>query len=159
VITAYSSFFGFTLPNEQASRTLISGNKIGTNKDGTGALPNGGAGIHLLGDVETVDTTTVSGNLIAGNAGAGVLLAAAGTITTLVQRNTLGALGLPNGNSGVAIINGAANNTIGGTDPSLANTIAYNTVSGVAVGDGSSAQESAIVGNAIWGNSIYGNGG
>ena len=47
---------------------------------------------------------------------------------------------------------GESNNTIGGTTPGAANTIAFNTGAGVRVGTAATDTE---VGNAILGNSIF----
>ena len=64
---------------------------------------------------------------------------------------------LGNGYQGIGLVEGAASNTVGGTVSGAANTIAFNTSTGVTVG--TSASDTASVGNAILGNSIHNNGG
>ena len=167
VIPAYNSFDGIaiTLPDEQASGNLIELNTIGSDVNQSIALPNGGAGIDLLGtttdgNTETVDHTAIGGpvgkgNLIAGNTGAGILLQGALTTLTTIAANDIGGPpghDIPNGGSGVDIINGANNNTIGANSSLDGNFIAYNTGNGVTVG--TDAGDTAATGNTIEGNEI-----
>jgi hypothetical protein len=98
-------------------------------------------------------TAAGAGNLISGNIGNGLLIFAPGT---LVQGNRIGTdvtgtQALGNSGNGVAISTDfATNNTIGGTAPGAANTIAYNGRDGVLVDTGT--------GNAIRRNAIFANG-
>jgi titin len=139
--------------------TRVQGNKIGTNAAGTAAVANGSAGITIDGSNNTVGGTAAgAGNLISGNSLDGILIkdqpAGAPSTANLVQGNKIGTnaagtAALPNGASGVHIIQ-SSNNTIGGTTAGAANTIAFNKADGVFVESGT--------GNAIRQNSIFANG-
>jgi hypothetical protein len=148
-----------------ATGNIIQGNLIGTNATGTAPLGNSHEGIkcvppnfaprvrkNLLGG-----TTPGTGNLIAGNAGAGIYMDASDS--NIVMGNLIGVAmdgssPLPNGGSGVELSD-ANFNAIGGADSAAGNTIAYNgsqgnhSARGVKIWSGS--------GNAIQGNSIYSN--
>src|SRR5262249_37155399 len=69
------------------------------------------------------------GNLIAGSGGNGVSVSGAGADGNLIARNTI----TNNLKTGVSITGGAKNNTVGGGDAALANTIVSNGVHGVAI--------------------------
>lgn len=64
-----------------------------------------------------------------------------------------GTVDLGNGLHGILLVNGSANNQIGGTLPTEPNTIAFNNANGVAMDSG------AASGNLVLGNSIYANSG
>jgi hypothetical protein len=102
---------------------------------------------------------TGPGNLISGNLGIGVDLFA-GTITSQVQGNIIGAdIGGTNplGNSVGGVSIGGNGNTVGGTDPTARNIIAFNGT-GPNSGAGVSVQNNAgYIQNAILGNSIFSN--
>jgi hypothetical protein len=179
VITSYQTIDGFsvTLPDQQASNTVIQQNSIGIDPSLTGANANGGAGIDLLGttadgNTQTVDHTVIGGdvnarNIIGGNTGPGILLDGSLTTATTISNNDIGGppgQAIPNGGAGISIIGGSNNNIIGigPTDndalPSTGgNFIAYNTGAGVSVG--SNATDTAAVANTIEGNEISYNGG
>ena len=76
----------------------ILGNYIGTNAGGAGSVPNDGAGVTVGGD------TTVQGNAIADNAGAGVVVTA-GTGNTIRENSIFGndGLGIDLGGDGVTL--------------------------------------------------------
>jgi hypothetical protein len=131
-----------------ASTNLVQGNFIGTNAGGTAAVPNGaslggavalldGAAGNQVGGVIIPDTNGLFGfgNLISGNAGDGVFIAAlsggAPVTDNLVQGNYIGTdltglKQLANGANGVHLDGGAQDNTIGGASPGLGNTISGN---------------------------------
>jgi len=140
---------------ENGDNTQIVGNYIGTDVTGTLPLNLGSSqrGIDILGGVPFVTTNTViSGNLISGNNGGGVFITSPGG--GLVQGNLIGTQrdGVsPLGNANFGGIDlGSTGFTVGGTAPGQANTIAFNTGSGVDV-------RSNVSGNSILGNSIYSN--
>jgi hypothetical protein len=132
----------------------VSGNYIGTDASGTEALPNGWSGINLIeGTRDNLigGAAPGEGNLISGNHGDGVTLGGPGVSNNGVTGNRIGvdATGeapLGNEQHGVGIVDGAGPNTIG-----PGNTIAYNSLSGVRVGEGTE-------GNTITANAIYDNG-
>jgi hypothetical protein len=146
---------------------LVAGNLIGTDITGTQKLGNAVHGIGM-GDssFNTIGgTTRAAGNVIAANAQVGVALIGVDTIfghpggpssDNLVVGNSIGVdssgtIPLGNGTAGV-LIQGSANNTIGGTAAGEANTIAFNDADGVAVGG------DTATGDTIRGNSIHDNG-
>ena len=119
---------GPTLP---ANDGIIEGNFIGTNATGTAALPNGafgnGGGIVLSLGVNNIigGMTPAARNLISGNIGDGVRLAAGAN--TIVQGNFIGTdvtgiMGLGN-TQGVA---SAGGNMIGGNAAAARNIISGN---------------------------------
>jgi Domain of unknown function DUF11 len=142
-----------------AANNLIQGNFVGTNLSGTTAVTTttGGGGI-VLRDGTTGNTiggvsSGLARNLVSGNIGNGVALLGAGTTGNVLQGNDIGtqvdgATALANTGAGV-FVDGAINNTIGGSASGAANTIADNGGAGVFVNTGT--------GIAIQQNSIFGN--
>ncbi|MCC7491968.1 MAG: Ig-like domain-containing protein [Fimbriimonadaceae bacterium] len=119
----------------------IVANRIGTNANGTSAIGNGAGGIYL-GSTQTAavtigGATSSAGNLISGNSGPGLTLAATAAHPTSVSNNTIGtsfSRTQPVGNAGPGIwINNSQNNTIGGAG--LGNVISANE-DGALDGDG-----------------------
>jgi hypothetical protein len=136
--------------------TRLEGNFIGTDRRGAHALANGGAGIRVPGVQHTTigGTTEGAGNLISGNAGAGIGINYYGGRDFLIQGNFIGtdAAGthrLPNEDSGV-VIDGYdfrldAGVTIGGTDAGARNLVSGNRADGIHI-TGSGVQ---VLGNTI----------
>ena len=151
VISA-SRFYGIS---DQSSPGLpadvIQGNFIGTDATGTHPLGNGSAGVFAGDSNDTIGGTTSSaGNVISGNAGAGIDLSAGGAV---VQGNIIGTDSTgtqPLGNSGDGITAGGSGDTIGGATARVGNIIAFNGGSGVGVVDDA-------IGVGILSNSIFGN--
>jgi titin len=110
----------------------IRGNFIGTNASGTGAVANVNAGVHIV----NVGSNQISGNLIAGNTGFGILLTGAGATKNVIQGNnigiTIGGSAVGNG-YGVFIGAGARNNTVGGATAAARNVISGNSEHGVVI--------------------------
>jgi hypothetical protein len=138
-----------------ASGVSIQGNFIGTDPNGTRAVPNG-VGILSVGNDDTIGIASqtpgdvAERNVISGN-GAGVIIDYGG-FNELVAGNLIGtdASGSMNlGNTvGVNIGEYANNNTIGGTTADLGNVIAFNHYGIGFVG----ATDNPIRGNAIYSN-------
>jgi hypothetical protein len=151
---------GNGLQVQTVSGILIQGNYIGTNAAGTAAIGNG-TGINLNIPNATIGGTsgvtpggpcTGACNLVSGNViGIGLGSGASGVqiLGNLVGTNAAGTGAL--GNTGGGITVPSSMNTIGGTNPSAGNVIAFNGSSGVSIGDGTA--------NAILSNSIFSNGG
>jgi hypothetical protein len=158
-----------------AERTLIQRNVIGLRVAGTLALPNGGYGVRLEGAsatrVGTGADTASGGNLISGNANAGVWLWEAPD--TRVQGNRIGT----DVNGTAAIGNGPYSNSdgiqvfasdgleIGG--PGLGNLVSGHQGAGISIGQskhvriegnliGTNASGSASLGNARPGIYVHG---
>ena len=140
-----------------AQSVLVQGNYIGTDVTGTVAFPNVRGGIDLYaGSGHTIGSTLPgAGNVISGNTRYGILVkepASPAANNNMIKGNYIGTnaagtAALPNTEYGIFITNGSTGNTV------TLNTIAYNTLAGVAV------QDATTVGNAILANSIFLNGG
>ena len=149
-------------------RNDIQGNYIGVDLAGTAKLPNGGAGIALLGGADTTIGGAAVGadNVIAGNDGPGVTLQPPeGTendrnevLGNKIGTDAAGTGSIPNGGPGVHVVSGR-DNVIG--RPGEGNLILNNGGEGVLV-SGFEFQFGNDVadndGNSIRGNSIFNNG-
>jgi CSLREA domain-containing protein len=137
----------------------VEGNFIGTDKFGTKAKPNTNNGVRIkhffVGQKATNNTvggeTPDKRNLLSGNFGSGVLIEddANRVVGNLIGTHKIAIAQISNGSDGV-FISGASDNTIGGTTPGEANTIAFNQGPGVSVLNNG-------VGNRVLANSIFSN--
>ena len=151
---------GVYITGRGTSKNVVEANYIGSDRCGCAAEPNGSSGVAMTGQA-TGNTIGGAGmpNVISGNSGAGVYIAGSGTSGNLVQRNLIGTTrfsdtALGNHGNGVTILDGATENTIGGTVAGeLYNRIAYNAGYGVQI-DGT-----ATTGDAVLQDSILSNGG
>jgi hypothetical protein len=158
---AINNYSNYGIAIFSAGGNKIEGNFIGTDPSATIAKPNTNGGVFIgLGAFgeSNASFNTVGGNtpaarnVVSGNFGEGVYIeddsnkVIGNYIGT--DRNATGALG--NGFYGVRTALGASHNTIGGTSPEEANTIAFNSPSGVAVSDNG-------IGNSVLSNSIFSN--
>ena len=133
----------------------VSGNYIGTNYNGTSALPNQLQGVRIYGGAQdnTIGGDTAGErNLISGNSGDGVRIQGVDTSGNVVTSNYLGtdvsgSLAVPNQETGVHI-NIAPGNRIGGDTPQERNLISGNMGSGVMI------QDEDAPGNIVSGNYI-----
>jgi uncharacterized repeat protein (TIGR01451 family) len=149
---------------DNADSNSVVGNLIGTNSDGTAAIPGNSPGtvgvlIQNGSDNNTVGGTTSSAaNVISGHQDAGVWIRGAvisGDPTSsgnVLQGNVIGAAiggstALPN-LIGVRISDGARNSTVGGTSTSARNIISGNTQNGVVL------EDVTTTGNLFQGNYI-----
>lgn len=142
-----------------SSRNVILGNYIGTDATGSGPLMNGiGMAIVQQSSHNIVGAADPgAGNIISGNRLPGIFIANTFTTNNIIQGNKIGTdrTGLhflPNGNSGgIEIIEGASQNTIGGSGEGAGNIICGNKGPGVRFRGADS------LGNRIERNSIFGN--
>ena len=144
---------GVSLSGANATGAVISGNSIGANAAGTGAILNGtGVAISAGAAGNTVGGIVAgSGNLISGNTLDGVSIAADAGTNNLIQGNfigvnTSGNAALPNGRDGIMVA-GAAQ-TIGGTAAAAGNVLAANARNGITLAG------PAAIGNLVQGNKI-----
>ena len=144
---------GVYLVGSGATGNLIQGNYIGTDTNGSLAIPNAGDGVTINGVAgNTIGGTDAgAGNLLSGNAQGGVGLNGPGADSNLIQGNFIGtsASGLAtlgNNYSGITIFAGSSN-LVGGTLTSARNIISANKLSGVYITTNS-------VGNRVQGNFI-----
>ncbi len=165
VINRFSSD-GILIRGAVATNNTITGNYIGTDREGMVALPNATGGVDV---VEGASNNTIGGpsaparNVISGNLRVGVFLQSNNTTGNIVQGNYIGVGAdgaTPLGNPvGVFIGYGARGNTVGGVVGStpVGNVIAYNADAGVAVYSEPTSNNSD--GNVISVNSIHSNNG
>ena len=133
------------------ANNTVSGNMIGANLAGTAALPNGGDGVAVLAGAQD-NTIGGTANVISGNLGNGVHVAGGASSGNAVRGNLIGATlsglaVLPNGKNGV-FLDGAKNNTVGGTTPADRNVISGNSSDGVLVAN------AGATGNVVAGNFV-----
>ncbi len=136
----------------------VLGNRIGTNWNGTAALPNGrGIFTNLFAQNTLIGGTTAgTRNIISGNTGDGILLQ--GT-NGLVQGNYIGTditgtMAIANGN-GIGTF--SATGVIGGTTPAARNIISGNSQSGVFTSFSSVIVQGNYIGTDFTGTMAVGN--
>lgn len=144
---------------------VVQGNKIGTNADGTAAVPNQEDGVLVEAGTDDVligGTSDGAGNLISGNIQNGVhitgMFGSFPTERVIVQGNKIGTnsagtTAIPN-HHGVVIDSGAVSNKIGGTDPSAGNLISGNVVGIEVLGSDANTTDTITTDNRIQGNRI-----
>jgi parallel beta-helix repeat protein len=144
---------GVYLNGPGTTGNLVQGNLIGTDTNGSLAIPNAGDGVTVYGaPANTIGGTVAgAGNLLSGNSQGGVGLKNDGADGNLVQGNfigtdTTGRLALGNTLSGITILDGNSN-LIGGTVTAARNLISANKLTGVFITGGST-------GNLVQGNFI-----
>ena len=147
---------GVRIDGSLAYSNKVQGNFIGTNLSGnTSGLGNGKSGVSITGgahDNSIGGTSAGALNVLSGNAEHGVNIVAA-SWSNKVKGNLIGTDinglvgGLGNGKSGV-YINGASNNTIGGSKATARNIISGNIENGVQI-VGAGAKSNKIQGNYI----------
>jgi|GEM_PF-1509475 len=153
------------------------GNYIGVNVLGN-ALGQQGSGLQISGTGNQIGGNNPGeGNVISANKSVGIILLQLGPAPTsgnLIRGNFIGtdtsgnvASGFGNGNvgfgpiGGVALLFGAEDNVVGGTNPASKNIIAGNTGAGVMVYNliplgGTDPERNAILGNSIHDNTGIG---
>jgi subtilase family serine protease len=153
---------GLVITGAGTDGNIVAGNLIGVDATSTrNLLPNLGEGVLISGGAKAnviggADPKLI--NIIGGNLRNGVLVTGVGTSGNMIQGNLIGTIATGaargNGQSGIAVVNGADTTTIGG--PDAGNTIAFNAGNGVTIG----APNTAVVNKiSISRNSIFSNGG
>lgn len=153
------------------TQNKIQGNYIGTNIDGTAALPNGRNGILLSGATSTLIggiTTAIPSarNVISGNGSNGISLIDGATQTRIsgnyIGTKSDGATALGNTERGIRVGVSTSNTMIGGPEQNAGNTIAYNGANGISLtsdaGNNNIIDPNRIFGNALAGIDIGENG-
>lgn len=134
---------------ENANETVIQGNRIGSNADGTSARFNG-TGILVF----NTERALISNNQISGNNNQGINLEGTSADNRIlgnrIGTDATGAAALRNNSHGIAIGSTASRNRIGDGTTEGANIIAFNGGAGISAAGGT--------GNSIRANSIFENG-
>jgi hypothetical protein len=161
---AINRFAQFGIVIQSGSGDIIAGNNIGTDVTGTIALGNGtpspgggsGGGIEVLSDGNGISSANpqfggppIPGNIISGNAGAGIVLDSGANLVTgnLIGVNVNGDAALANSGAGIIVF--GPSNTIGGTLPGTRNVISGNKEGVVLDGLHQSANGNIVEGNLI----------
>jgi hypothetical protein len=148
---------GVWISGAGAKFVTVAGNMIGTDTDGSAALPNGKDGVRIDAGANgnTVGgETSAERNFISGNKNAGVHIDGAKTTVNHVVNNWIGTNKAGDAKLstdqlyGVELSNGANLNTVGGTNQTDRNVISGNDNWGVYIHD------NATIGNDIEGNYI-----
>jgi hypothetical protein len=127
-----------------ASGNLVQGNLIGTDLNGSGAIPNSLAGVTIYGAGGNLVGGVVSGtgNVISGNNQDGIFILTNNVGNTVagnfIGLNAAGTGSLPNLFNGLSLSNAVAN-TIGGTSGSARNVISGNANYGLEILSGSAS--------------------
>ncbi|MBI3951810.1 MAG: hypothetical protein HY314_15280 [Acidobacteria bacterium] len=146
---------GVRISGSSATGNQVQGNYIGTDVTGTAALGNGVNGVSIEGaSNNTIGGITAGArNVISGNDRHGVEILGPSATGNQVQGNFIGTnaagtAALGNLNDGVQI-NGASNNTIGGTAAGARNIISGNDSDGVEIGQMINTTVNLVQGNFI----------
>lgn len=143
---------GLTISDLSTDGNVVLGNYIGLNSAGAAAVPNNWSGLQIYGGPRknTIGGITAAArNVISGNLLQGVVLSDPSTrsnavLGNFVGLNPAGTAAVPNGWTGVDLIN-AATNAIGGEGAGAGNVIAGNSQNGVVIrGEGN-----VIAGNLV----------
>jgi hypothetical protein len=126
---------------------VVQGNRIGTNSDGTAAVPNQGNGATVgSDDVLVGGSSAAAGNLVSGNAGDGInLTAKSDLLQNKIGTNAAGTGQVPNGDDGIQLATapGAQIGAPGGDG----NSIAFNGGNGIEGWAGTSIRRNRIFEN------------
>jgi uncharacterized repeat protein (TIGR01451 family)/CSLREA domain-containing protein len=150
-----------------AVRQSVQGNYIGVDATGSAAIPNFNGVLIQTGSSNNLigGTAAGAGNVISGNTLRGVVIQVDTSRGNVVQGNLIGTdasgtAALGNGFQGV-YINGALNNTIGGTTAASRNVISASGGSGVLMEQGATGNtvQGNYIGTDITGGADLGNGG
>lgn len=154
LISGHSLGSGIQFQGPDNSGHQVLGNLIGTDPSGTTAVGNGQGIAVIFGTQNVVIGGTSAGarNVVSGNVGAGILIQDAGSTGNQVLGNFVGAdisgtASLGNDN-GIGILNGAAQNSIGGSSEGAGNLISGNKFIGLQF-QGSGTTQNVAQGNTI----------
>ena len=160
---------GVSITDSATMNNTVHGNYIGTDANGTAAIPNDGVGVvisegasyNVIGGVNAMPGGVCSGacNLISGNGDNGVKSWGTTTVGNIVSGNYIGTdvsgtAAMPNGGYGVGVADGASHNLIGGDSSGERNLIASSGEVGVRIW-GAGTANNTISGNYI-GSDVHG---
>ena len=114
------------LPTLVATGNVVEGDYVGTNVGGDRAVPNRTYGVSIAAPGNVVGSTSITGeNVISGNSATNLMIAGGAATGNVVEGNFIGpdsggTTPLTPTSAGIFIIEGASDNTIGGTTFSAA---------------------------------------
>ncbi len=164
-IISGNAWSGVYLQGSSSTGNRIEGNYIGTDTNGSLAIPNGGDGVTINGaPANTIGGTDAgAGNLLSGNSQGGVNLKNAGADSNVIQGNLIGTdwsgrLACGNLFSGITILGGHSN-LIGGTSAAARNIISGNKLAGVYLTTNSAGNlvQGNYIGLSVTGTNALGN--
>lgn len=152
-IISGNRFDGIEIADNMTDYNQIIGNYVGTDISGTYAIPN----VHGIGIATFPASNLFDGNLVSGNSQMGYILFESADSNRIINgkvgTDASGVNPLPNGLTGILLMEGANHNVIGGD--TCGNIIAYNGNGGVVLLD-DDTRFNTISGNAIHDNSGLG---
>ncbi len=151
------------------SGNIVQGNLIGTDADGSFALPNGGDGVVIEMQDNTIGGTDAgAGNTISANTGVGIRIGSSSSSFdvsgNVLQGNRIGTdiggtLALGNGAGGVQLNGVVSSATVGGTSSSAGNVISGNAGIGLEIDTaGAYVVQGNLIGTDVTGTAALGNG-
>lgn len=156
-----NSLGGVGITGAGSELNVVAGNVIGGNATATAPIGNLNRGVDVFSGAQRNRIGTnadgvaddLEGNIMVGNAWAGLAFAGAGTTDNVaagnfIGTNAQGAAGLGNGEDGVLIFGGATRNVVGGGTASARNVIAGNAANGVRI-SGTGTSQNAVSGNWV----------
>jgi hypothetical protein len=167
---AINRFTGHGMFLNKLGDNVITGCFIGTDTTGTMALANGGAGIAIRSQDNTIGSTDAADrNVISGNSGDGIVFfgtlvptgSTVGSNNTVIGNfigtNAAGTAALPNGGAGIEIIDLATNETIGGATSGSGNLISGNVGAGIRIHNGANTIQGNLIGTNAAGTAAIAN--
>lgn len=154
LISGHSLGSGIQFQGPDNGGHQVLGNFVGTNASGTAAVGNG-QGIAVAFGTKNViigGTTPGARNVVSGNVGAGILIQDIGStgnqvLGNFVGTNPTGTASLAN-DSGIGILNGAAQNIIGGSVAGAGNLVSGNNFIGIQL-QGIGSSQNIVQGNIV----------
>ena len=154
---------GIYIHHTSSFLSRVEGNFIGTDKTGTTALGNAGAGLFILESRanQIGETTPDARNIISANVDVGIMISGASSIGNVIEGNFIGTdisgtTGIGNGTHGISLYR--ANETIiGGTATDARNIISSNGFSGIHIDCSENIIQGNIIGADITGTVPLGN--
>ena len=149
---------GVYISGNTTANNAVYANRIGVNAAGTAANGNGSHGVSVINQAHDnlIGASDTTGNIIAANGGNGININNAYNNIVAGNRigtNALGTASLPNAVNGVALVNGAHDNTVGGATAAERNLIGGNAQHGVLL-DGSTTATNTVTFNDIGYNTL-----
>jgi len=153
---------GVLIVGSQSTGNTVSGNRVGTNKDGTAALGNLLEGIYVGSS-----SNSITFNLASGNGRNGINIGETSASNNVIQGNRVGTdasgtSSVPNGwaGGGGALQVSGTNHLVGGTAPDQGNLVSGNAISGIYLaftGTTGNRVEGNLVGTDVTGTLALGN--